>query len=86
MQKLITSNGKEFPVRWCGVSTVDLSLRFAVVESSIQEVLATFMNTEETALIKHLFDSLETVYEGYTVFKGVEVQYNGDIVVAMNHE
>lgn len=86
MQKIITATGKEFQVSWCGPSTIDFALRFEVVERTMAEVLTTFINPEETATLTHVFDEHETVFTGYTQFKGVDLKPGGSIVVALMEE
>lgn len=83
MQKIITETGREFEIVWCGLSTIDLVLRFEVKGEIMQDVLATFTNPQETATIKHVFDELETVYTGYTIFTGVDMKPNGHIIVSL---
>lgn len=86
MQKIITATGREFNIVWCGLSTIDLVLRFEVKGETMQDILATFTNREETGTLKHVFDELETVYIGYTVFTGVDMKPNGHIVVSLMEE
>ena len=86
MQKIITATDKEYDVRWCGKSTIDQSLRFGVVGKTMQEVLVTFTNPVETATLTNVFDSIETVYTGFTVFKGVDLGADGSIAVALMEE
>lgn len=86
MQKIITATGKEFQVNWCGQSTIDFALRFEVVESTMAEILATFINSEETAELTHVFDEHETIFRGYTKFRGVDMKPGGSIVVALMEE
>jgi len=86
MQKLITATGKEFKIDWCGPSTIDFALRFEVVESTMAEILATFINSEETAELTHVFDEHETIFRGYTKFRGVDMKPGGSIVVALMEE
>lgn len=83
MQKIITATGREFNIVWCGLSTIDLVLRFEVKGETMQDILATFTNREETGTLKHVFDELETVYTGYTIFTGVDMKPNGHIVVSL---
>jgi len=86
MQKIITANGKEFWIDWCGPSTIDFALRFEVIESTMTEILATFIDPEETETLTHVFDEHETVFRGYTKFKGVDLKPGGSIVVALMEE
>ena len=86
MQKVITATGKEYKINWCGPSTIDFALRFEVVENTMVEVLTTFTAPEETATLTHVFDEQETVFTGYTKFKGVDMKPDGAIVVALLEE
>ena len=87
MQKIITAKDKEIPIRWCGLSTIDFVLRFEVTNAmTMSEVIATFMNAEETATLTHVFDEHETIYTGYTQFKGVDMKLGGSIVVSLMEE
>lgn len=86
MQKLITATGKEYQVEWCGPSTIDFALRFEVVESTMADILSTFTRPEECAELTHVFDEHETVFRGYTTFKGVDMKPGGSIVVALMEE
>ena len=82
MQKLITATKKEFSVKWCAVSTFDNALRFEVVNSPIANILSVVMNPEETETLTCVFDKDETVFTGYTQFKGVEVM-RGSVIVSL---
>ena len=83
MQKIITATGKEFKVGWCGPSTIDFALRFEVVENTMADILATFTRQEETEKLTHVFDEHETIFSGYSKFKGVDLKPGGSIVVAL---
>lgn len=84
MQKIITATGKEFSILWCGPSTIDFALRFEVSNDyTMAEILATFTNPEETETLTHDFDNHQTVYNGYTTFKGVDMKPGGSVVVAL---
>lgn len=86
MQKIITATGKEYPVVWCGKSSIDLALRFEVTDSTMQDALKTFTDSTETKTLTHVFDERETVYRNYTTFKGVDMKPSGSIVVALMEE
>lgn len=86
MQEIITATGKEFKIDWCGPSTIDFALRFEVVESTMAEILGTFTNPEECAELTHVFDEHETIFRGYTKFRGVDLKPGGSIVVALMEE
>ena len=86
MQRLLTKTGKEIAISWCGPSTIDFALRFGVPNGNMAELIQTFTNPEETETLTHYFDEHETVFTGYTVFKGIDLKVDGEIVVALNHE
>lgn len=86
MQTIVTNTGKEIKINWCGPSTIDLALRFGVPDGNMLELLQIFTNPDETATLTHHFDEHETVFTGYTIFKGVDLKADGEIVVALNHE
>lgn len=86
MQKIITATREEFSVAWCGKSSIDLALRFEVMDSTMQDVIKTFTDSTETKMLTHIFDERETVYRNYTVFKGVDMKPSGSIVVALMEE
>lgn len=63
---------KEFDIIWDGVSDLDGLLRFQITGSTVQELLATFMDSEETEVLK-VADSSAVIrsYTGYTEFYGI---------------
>lgn len=83
MQKVITETGKEFNVNWCGQATIDFVLRLEVVNSTMTNILSTFMNPVETAKLTHIFDENRAVYTGFTKFKGVDLKPNDAVVVSL---
>lgn len=86
MQKIVTAKNKEFPVKWCGLSTIDLVLRFEIANRTMQEVLTTFTDSAETATLTHFFDEKENIFTGYTKFKGVDLNPSGSVVVSLMEE
>ena len=83
MKILRTAQGKEFDIIWDGVATIDLALRFAVVNASMEEVLQVFTAAEETQTLTRVEDDLESVYQGYNRFRGVDQKPDGEIVVTL---
>lgn len=85
MQKIITATGKEFDIVWCGRSTIDFALRFAIQGTNMATVLSTFTNPEETSLLIHLIDTMnnKAEYRGFTTFKGVDLHPDNSIIVAL---
>lgn len=72
---------KEFDIIWDGVSDFDGLLRFQTVESTMQELLTTFMDSEETEVLK-VADSSAVIrsYDGYTEFYGIAKNDRGYVV------
>ena len=85
MQTIKTATGKEFSVDWCGQSTIDFVLRFAVVGSDMQTVLKTFMDPNETIVITHIIDDMgnKAEYHNFTVFRGVDLKADQSLVVSL---
>ena len=87
MEKTIkTASGKEFEILWDGASTIDGSLRFAVVNATMAEIFAAFSDPAACATLTRLWDGKESVYTGYTQFRGVDLKPDGEIVVSLNPE
>ena len=72
---------KEFDIIWDGVSDLDGLLRFQITGSTMQELLVTFMDSEETEVLK-VADSSAVIrsYTGYTEFYGIAKNDRGYIV------
>lgn len=83
---LRTATGKEFDILWDGPSTIDFTLRIAVVNSDMGTIFQVFSDPAETATLTRIWDGIESVYTGYTVFRGVDLQPNGEIIVSLNPE
>lgn len=79
--KIITNTGKEFSASWCAVSTIDGLLRLNVISHDYATVFATFIDPDETEKITYIKDDMEseTIFEGYTAFKGINV--SGDEII-----
>ena len=86
MKKIRTATGKEFDILWDGASTIDFTLRIAVVNSDMSTIFAVFSDPAETATLTRIWDGIESAYTGYTVFRGVDKQQSGEIIVALNPE
>lgn len=85
--KLIrTASGKEFKEAWDGVSTIDGALRISIVESTLDEVHQVFRDPAETATLTRVWDGQESVYTGFTDYRGVTKNMAGEIIVAMGPE
>lgn len=84
MQTITTATGKTYSIKWCGVSTIDASLGFEIKGQNVLEMFQIFTNAEETNTLTRMFDDHETIYTGYTVFKGIEVTVFGSIIVTLS--
>lgn len=84
MIKLETSNGKEFQIAWAGVANLDGVLRFAVENAELGEIIATFTVPENCTELARVFDEDRKTFTGYTVFRGIQINYDGSIVVSMS--
>ena len=85
MQRVVTAKNKEFNVDWCGQSTIDFALRFAVVGSDMQTILTTFMDPDETIDLIHFIDEMgnKAEYHNFTVFRGVDLKPDNSVVVSL---
>lgn len=85
MQKIITATGREFAIEWCGQSTIDFALRFAIKNSNMAEIISVFIDPSETITLTHQIDDMgnKVVYNGFTTFKGVDLKPDGTIVVSL---
>lgn len=85
MQTITTATEKSFNIEWCGRSTIDFALRFAVKDSDMATVLNTFTNPEETVLLTHIIDAMnnKAEYRGFTIFKGVDLHPDNSIIVSL---
>ena len=84
MIKIVTANNEEFEIKWAGVANIDGVLRFAVVNGDPAELLRVFSQPENCTTLKRVFDETEKEFVGYTVFRGVTINYEGDVIVAMS--
>lgn len=85
--KLIrTASGKEFKEAWDGVSTVDGALRISIVEATLDDVHDVFHDPTETAKLTRIWDGEESVYSGFTDYRGVTKNMAGEIIVALGPE
>lgn len=77
----IKTTTKEFGIIWDGVSDLDGLLRFQTVGSNMQELLTTFMDSEETETL-NVSDSSAVIrtYNGYTEFYGIAKNDRGFIM------
>lgn len=80
---LETKTGKVFQIAWAGVSGIDGALRFEVLGATVADCYQVFSDPQETEKLTRIFDDDRREFEGYTVFKGVDLNFTGSIVVAL---
>ncbi len=86
MITLETRTGKVFQIAWAGVSGVDGAFRFAVIGATMQACYQVFSDPSETETLTRVFDEDRRSFEGYSVLKAVDLQFNGIIIVALVKE
>lgn len=84
MITLETANGKTFRIAWAGVASVDGVLRFAVEGAELADIIATFTVPENCTELTRVFDEDRKTFTGYTVFRGVQISFDGSTVVSMS--
>ena len=82
--KIVTKTGKEYEINWAGIATVDGALRFEIVNGTLSDIFSCFSSPEETAELSRVWGDSTTVYEGFTAFKTIDIQANGNIIVALS--
>lgn len=85
MIKIVTAQGTEFSANWAGISELDGSLRFEVVESDIQTLFQIFSDREHTKELTRVFDEDRRTFEGYTRIIRIAQMPSG-IVMGLMHE
>jgi len=85
MIKIITAQGTEFGANWVGVSDLDGSLRFELVESDMQTAFGVFSDREHTKELTRVFDDDKRVFEGYTMLIRL-AQMPAGIVIGLMHD
>lgn len=83
---ITTATGKQYNVKWCAIASIDGVLRFCITGESVADLISVFMNPEETSSIHYHFDTIGKEYERFTVFKGIELQLDGDVVISLMKE
>lgn len=86
-QKTIeTARGQVFRIAWDGISTIDGLLRIAILDADMDTVHETFKNPEETQTLTRTWDGVDSVYSGYTAYRGFTKSVTGEIIVALGAE
>ena len=80
---LETNTGKVFQIAWAGISGIDGALRFEVIGATVADCYQIFSDPQETEKLTRIFDDDRSEFEGYTVLKGLDLNFTGTIVVAL---
>ena len=87
MMTLETAQGKRFPIDWIGVSDMDQSLRFEIInqdeEYDVQMLCQIFADPMQTRRLTRCDQRIKKSFDGYTKFKGIEQMTNGNIVIRL---
>ena len=85
MIQVKTANGELFEVKWIGIASLDGVLRFASNNVFLQDVLNTFTVPENCTVLSKLIDGEEVAsFEGYTVFRGIQINYDNEMIIALS--
>ena len=84
--KLTTARNKEFNIGWIGVATIDGALRFALLNTDLASAFSVFTDRAECSVLVSSIDDIVQTYEGYTVFKSIDINNDGSIVVALGKD
>ena len=84
MIELITANGLVFEIDWIGVAALDGVLRFSIKDVDIATIIQVFTVPENCEVLIRKFDEDEQIFEGYAVFRGVQINYDGSSIVALS--
>ena len=79
-----TVSGDVFNISWIGVASIDGVLRFAVKNSNVQEIIRAFTDAQNCETLISKFDETETMYVGYTVFRGIQINYDNETIVSLS--
>lgn len=84
MQNIITASGLIFEIEWAGIASIDGALRFEIKNRNVAEVFSAFSNSLETGYLAHKFNNdIAHEWTEYTEFYGIQVLFNGNVVVTM---
>ena len=89
MEKLfiVTDDGKKYAAKWAGISSIDGSLQFAILNIEFQEACKAFSDKENTSKLIYEFDGKAAAeYEGYTALTGINKNPDGSITVTLRKE
>lgn len=86
MRTIELANGARYDSEWCGESLGLLAICLTD-EYTAAEIFAAFSDPANTARIVSTLASEETVYEGYTIFKALDMNswYGGRPIITLEH-
>lgn len=85
MNYVKTANGVLTEVTWVAVSNIDGALRFCVINPDAAQLFALFTEPENCTTITRVIDGEDMqVFEGYTVFRGIQINYDGTAIVSLS--
>ena len=85
MNSIRTADGTVLEVIWVAVSNIDGALRFAVPDPDASRLFSLFTNPENCSEIVRVVDGQDIqTFEGYTVFRGLQMNYDGTSIVALS--
>ena len=77
MLSIRTAQGYTLPVNWIGVCDYDRSLRFETPSTDLAVLFQVFSDPGQTSVITRILNTAgdidEREYNGFTVFKGIEL-------------
>lgn len=83
--RLIAANNTEFEIHWIGIADVDGVLRFSIAAGSdLSVIFQTFSNPANCGVLIRQNDGIEKEFSGFTVFRGLQINYNSEIIVSMS--
>ena len=83
MYILKTALNKVYDITGAAIASVDGALRIWFKEGTVSNLVTTFTNPEETELLTKVFDGVETQFEGFVMFRGIEISRTGEIMVTL---
>lgn len=85
MNSIRTVDGTILNVVWIAVSNIDGALRFCVIDADVTQLFTLFTNPENCSEIVRLVDNEDMqTYSGYTVFRGIQMNYDGTAIVSLS--
>ena len=85
MNSIRTVDGTVLEVLWVAISNIDGALRFAVPDPDAKQLFSLFTRPDNCTEIVRVIDGEDVqVFEGYTVFRGLQMNYDSTAIVALS--